>query len=348
MENITSPKYISFIKENRTLDQASQIYNQRIADSKIVYERFSDEFITRSCPVCNDHAKEKLPSFHNLYGVVRCQNCLTQYVDPCPSLNALAFYYNTCSCNALLGKLYRSRHNSGNLILSDRTQYIIDLIKTYFEPGKHLNILEIGCSSGAFLSELKDALTSQKLPYQYTLHGIDIDEQAIKKSVDTDISLQAISAESYSEHSTEKYDLVLHFELIEHLSDPHSFMKSIKSLLNHGGLQHFHTPNANGFDNQAMGYNDFRALAHGLFPPMHLQAFTPQNLTHFALRSGFQMVNMDTPGNFDVDIVVNTLPKDSNSPFRFIHNFTQDQLAIVQSWLKLLCGSSHLRCTLRR
>lgn len=88
-------------------------------------------------------------------------------------------------------------------------------------------------------------------------------------------------------------------------------MVATKKLMSDGGLHHFHTPNALGMDNQALGYNSFRALAHGIFPPMHLQAFTPQNIGHFAMRSGYSIVQMDTPGNFDVDMVANWLPKDA-------------------------------------
>ena len=61
--------------------------------------------------------------------------------------------------------------------------------------------------------------------------------------------------------------------------------------------------NALGLDNQAIGYNEFRPLAHGIFPPMHLQAFTTQNITHFLLRANFEVKDISTPGNFDIDII---------------------------------------------
>ena len=100
------------------------------------------------------------------------------------------------------------------------------------------------------------------------------------------------------------------------------------------------------FENVAIGYNEFRPLAHGIFPPMHLHSFTTQNIIHFSIRSGFKVAQLDTPGNFDVDIVANAIDGNSSSQFSFISEFTEKQLGIFQHWLKLLSASSHMRCTL--
>ena len=139
--------------------------------------------------------------------------------------------------------------------------------------------------------------------------------------------------------------MIIHFELIEHLIDPFTFMKKIKSLLKDGGLHHFQTPNANGFDNKALGYNEFRPLAHGIFPPMHLQSFTPMNIMHFSLRSGFRLVQVDTPGNFDVDIV-KVFGSNVSHPFIGLDLVPKKYLAIFQNWIRNLNASSHMRITL--
>ena len=342
------PNYIDFIK-NRTSTQASEIYNQRVSDSLYIFELFSHEFLCRACPVCGSEEAESLEDFLNTYKVQKCTTCLTSFVNPCPTQEALAHYYNECKCNAMLGALLRSRHLAKNAILTERVQFLLDLIKKELVHKPRLRILEVGCNSGAFLSELKAALFAENLLARCELFGIDLDKAAIEKNVDPEIILEAISVEAYAEHSNEKYDVVVHFELIEHLPDPFLFMGSVGKLLNAGGIHHFHTPNANGFDNLALGYNQFRGLAHGIFPPMHLQAFTPQNIVHFSLRAGFKVVQIDTPGNFDVSMVRSFLSDDDQiSPFKFIHEISEENLAIFQSWLKLLNASSHMRCTLRQ
>ena len=155
--------------------------------------------------------------------------------------------------------------------------------------------------------------------------------------------------EKFAENNSDEFELVIHFELIEHLSDPFQFMLSINKLLKSSGVHHFHTPNALGMDNVALGWNSTRLLAHAIFPPMHINAFTTQNIVHFALRTGFNIVSIDTPGKLDVDItrlVSEELPK--SSLFKSINHFTDEQLAVIQSWLQLLNASSHMRVNLAK
>ena len=110
---------------------------------------------------------------------------------------------------------------------------------------------------------------------------------------------------------------------------------------------YFHTPNILGLDNQSLSYNDFRPLAHGIFPPMHLNAFTTQNVSHFLMRAGFKIVNIKTPGNFDVDIVKNF--SDKKNPFYIIKKIKNlKYLAIIQNIIRRLNASSHLSVLVKK
>jgi 2-polyprenyl-3-methyl-5-hydroxy-6-metoxy-1,4-benzoquinol methylase len=346
------PKYVSFTSVNRTLDDALNIYKQRINDAVDVYSKFNEDFEPRLCPVCGGNENEEIDKFHRSYGVVKCNHCASVFVNPCPTLEALEYYYNECSCNEMLGNVYRKRATSNNPIVSDRAIYIIDIIEKLLSSRKSnqaIKILEVGCSSGVFLAELKHGLAIKKLLDKCDLQGVDIDQNAVNKSVDPELDLIAMPVEKFSESNSSEFDLVVHFELIEHLSDPFQFMVSINKLLKPSGIHHFHTPNALGMDNVALGWNYTRLLAHGIFPPMHINAFTTQNIVHFALRSGFNVVSVDTPGKLDVDIVrLIDEELSDDSPFTAIKDFTEEQLAIIQSWLQFLNASSHMRVNLQK
>ena len=345
---LKKPQFIDFVEKNRTIEQAEEIFQQRLDDAQDIYSKFSNQFTIRPCPICGHETFKKLEPFHSSYGVVQCSKCMSAYVNPCPSLEALSHYYNFSKCNAQLGEIFRSRVKKGNIIMSSRTSCVLELIENLIAQNDTVRVLEVGCSSGSFLSELNEALEHKDIANQVTLEGIDLDAAAVKRCVDSKITLHAQSAEDFSSQNEKAFDLVLHFELLEHLADPLSFMKAVFTMLNDGGYCHFHTPNANGFDNQALSYNDFRPLAHGIFPPMHLQAFTPQNILHFVLRAGFQLHQLDTPGNFDVDIVKRFHNRKPVSEFSLIEKFSDDQLAIVQLWFQRVYASSHMRCTVRK
>ena len=348
----TNPKNVSFVSVNRTLDDALNIYKQRIRDALDVYSMFKGDFKFRVCPVCGGSENHEIDKFHESYGVAKCNHCASVFVNPCPTLETIEYYYNKCSCNEMLGNVYRNRVSSKSQIISDRVIYVIDIIKKLLNSNKSnvpIKILEVGCSSGVFLAELKQGLALENLLDNCLLCGVDIDKNAIQKSIDSDLNLVAMPVEKFAEKNSDEFDLVIHFELIEHLSDPFQFMVSINKLLKPSGAHHFHTPNALGMDNIALDWNSTRLLAHAIFPPMHINAFTTQNIVHFALRTGFNVVSIDTPGKLDVDIIrlmSEELTKQSN--FKSINDFTDEQLAIIQSWLQLLNASSHMRVNLAK
>ena len=87
--NITFPPYFSFIKQNRTIEQALAIFNQRLQDAETVFKKYSHEFENRNCPICGAVDYYSLEPFHKTYGVVKCHQCTSVYVNPCPSYDAL-------------------------------------------------------------------------------------------------------------------------------------------------------------------------------------------------------------------------------------------------------------------
>ena len=58
------PRYVSFLKENRTKKQAIKIYNQRIKDSSEVFKKYSSSFYKRSCPICGNTKTKKETKFN--------------------------------------------------------------------------------------------------------------------------------------------------------------------------------------------------------------------------------------------------------------------------------------------
>jgi 2-polyprenyl-6-hydroxyphenyl methylase / 3-demethylubiquinone-9 3-methyltransferase len=332
---------------NRSMEMADKIFNQRIADAIDIYEKYSKEFITRNCPICGDSRCVELDKFHNCYCIVRCDKCDSKFVNPIPPPHALNDYYLNYECNKFLANLTRGREKKFNI--DDRVKTIASLIKKYEK--KKIRILEVGCSSGSFLKGLKDYLNNECSETEFDFYGIDLDADAINKKVDDKLKLCCTSAERYTELANDlqlKFDFVLHYELIEHLVYPVDFMKAIKSLLTIGGFCVFTTPNAAGAENLASDYNTRRLIAHAIFPPMHLNAFSVQNIAYFSMRCGFDIIEIKTPGKLDVDMIVKNKMYINNSIFSSISDITcEDTLEKIQMLLAASFASSHMQVILR-
>ena len=155
-------------------------------------------------------------------------------------------------------------------------------------------------------------------------------------------------AEDMADSHFQEYDLIIHFELIEHLFDPVLFIRSIHNMLKPGGVMIFTTPNILGLDNQALGYNSIRYLAHAIFPPMHLNAFSTQNITHFLIMNNFMISEIKTPGVFDIDML-SLCEEDIDSPiFKDLALLDEDVKALVQEFVIHMGISSHMQCVAKK
>lgn len=336
-------------KDNRSPEDAKEIYLQRIDDARYIFQKHKDNFIHRNCPYCGADDYSPIEDFDNSYKIAACNVCNSHYVNPCPDVNALSDYYNNGRCNILLEEIVKKRQSrkSVSFIFDNRLAEVCDIVKNRFNK-KNIKILEIGCSSGIFLNKLQKYLSEHLPSHQFELFGVDIDSNAISNPANDSLNLTCQSIESYLETANQTFDIVLHFELIEHLSDPYHFILNARELLSEGGYMLFTTPNYNGLEMIASSYNDFRLLAHGIFPPMHLNAFSTLNITHFIIRAGLKLVTVSTPGNFDVDMVRITENKSNDSIWSYLETLDENTLGFIQQLVKHLKGSSHMQVCVRK
>lgn len=331
--------------ENRSIEDAENTFEQRLLDAKYIFDKHSKNFYTRNCPICGSDEYEPAEKFHDTYGVDKCKSCASLFVNPVPSVEALSDYYNNCKCNELLRAIYKKRHLSkSNFIQDERVVAVEDLIKKLQQKkSTPIKILEIGCNEGTFLARLKASLEQNNIS-NVEFFGIDIDNGAIENSVDETLNLKCTSVEDFTKTCDSSFDIILHFELIEHLEDPRKFMFDLNKILTKGGFMMFTTPSADGLENVGIGYNSKRYIAHAIFPPMHLNAFSYANMTHFAISTGFKICNISTPGSLDMGIL--SVKKDfiEDEGLKELVNLDDDTKGLVQHCISLLNVSSHMRC----
>jgi 2-polyprenyl-3-methyl-5-hydroxy-6-metoxy-1,4-benzoquinol methylase len=207
---------------------------------------------------------------------VRCRECALVYLNPRPAVTELAriyppHYYSfdeTKRDNPLVG-FFRRRLEAMKARVFARL----------LEPGPR-RILDVGCGDGRFLSVLRD-----HGPKAWELHGIDIDARAVERAASRGVRAQVSRLEDY-DPGAERFDMVVLFQVIEHVSAPDEMARRVHDLLVPGGLFVIETPDVAGWD-EAL-FRD--GLWGGYHIPRHWNLFTPDNLARMLARAGFERV----------------------------------------------------------
>lgn len=218
-------KYYDFF-EYRTQEYSTKLFEARIRDAKEIYEKFHKDFEERNCPFCGQKQEIFKDKFLNLYNVCLCKVCNSEYVNPVPNLKALEHYYNICENNKIYASLNKKQKKSAKV--DERTLFVYEHLQELLRNKKEVNVLEIGCNSGVFLANLYDKLKQENVE-NVNLYGIDLDKEVLELATSNgggDIIFKNLGAENISLLGV-KFDMIVHFELIEHLIDPNSFIKSI-------------------------------------------------------------------------------------------------------------------------
>jgi 2-polyprenyl-3-methyl-5-hydroxy-6-metoxy-1,4-benzoquinol methylase len=132
-----------------------------------------------------------------------------------------------------------------------------------------------------------------------------------------DKGLQVIesSLETLSDDYLAYADVVVCFEVIEHVFEPLEFLAGINRMLKPGGVLMFTCPNGAGFDTAML------KTASPAVDTEHVNLFNPQSIQHLLKRSGFAVDCVETPGRLDVELVrrallANQIELDLNSFWR--------------------------------
>jgi SAM-dependent methyltransferase len=136
-------------------------------------------------------------------------------------------------------------------------------------------------------------------------------------------------------------DLLVCFEVLDHVPNPDRFCRSLKRLLRPGGRLLMTALSIDGFDIQVLWKE-----SKSIFPPHHINFFSVQGFERLMKRSGFSESRVFTPGKLDVDIVRNAGLENGAllSGQRFIEKLIHsDELARqqFQSFLREHKMSSH-------
>lgn len=257
------------------------------------------DFVEVSCPACGSEGNPvAIEKFGFQYE--NCLSCNTLYCTPRPNSQQLGqLYANSPSANywsqVFFPAVAQSRREK---LFAPKAAKIAALI--HDRQLAHGRICDIGAGHGVFLEELGQHLPAAQL------FAIEPDHNSAEVCRSKGIAVLEATVEA-SDDWRQRFDFVLSSEVIEHVGDPVLFAQKLQQLLKPGGSLLMTGLGYEGFDILTLGGG-----SQAVSPPHHLNFFSTAGFDALLKRVGFATVDLWTPGQLDLDIVLNS---GHHSPF---------------------------------
>jgi 2-polyprenyl-3-methyl-5-hydroxy-6-metoxy-1,4-benzoquinol methylase len=298
-------------------------------------------FIKIRCPGCGqDSYKPCFTKWGSAYQL--CNLCGSLFLNPRVSQSEMdRVQSKLASINFWRSHFYRETLESRRVNIFQPRALIVRDTANRLDISPQSTFVDVGSGYGSFLEEIKSLNRFENIV------GIEPDKELAKVCSKNGISIldKRMEDVGYKEISA---DFMTAFEVIEHLFDPSEFFEGVKQILRPGGLFLLTTLTCSGFDIQALWEH-----AKNIYPPHHINILSISGLEVLAQRCGFEIVEINTPGQLDVEILKNALLDNPDIPLsKFEHNLVyQCGEAVQENFQKFLQNnrlSSHVHVLLRR
>ena len=133
-------------------------------------------------------------------------------------------------------------------------------------------IAEIGCGNGVLQRQIKDA-------FNKNVDGFDLNEYSLQQSLASDQNLYVYDVLEKNPRFRKRYEVVLLFDVLEHLTNPLDFLSAASFMLKPGGTLVINLPAL-----QTLYSNYDRAAGHYM-------RYNKNSLAELIAPSDFQLVN---------------------------------------------------------
>jgi len=224
----------------------------------------SDAYKTNNCPTCDN------PNPHYLFTknggeYAYCPNCEHVFLRTSLKHEYLIDFYSNYPTSSLdwhknESEFYTNIYTSG-----------LDLISKVQPSG---NILDIGCSSGFFLS----------LAQQFGYQAYGIEPNILESEFATANQINILGKTIDDIHSSMKFDVITMWDVLEHIDSPVKYISKLTSYLNPGGTIFVQIPTSDSLAAKIM--RDKCNMFDGI---EHLTLFSKKSLQRCFAQSSFSL-----------------------------------------------------------
>lgn len=245
-------------------------------------------FVHINCPACNGNdfvekfTKDDIDYFE-------CKNCKTVFINPRPTVDILRWFYKDSELynfysNYIFPSSEKTRREK---IIIPRVDRVIGFCNEYDVPNGVL--MEIGPGYGTFCEEIRSRNFFKKIIIVEPTHSLA--EDCKKRGFEViESTIEDVNIES-------GVNAIVSFEVIEHLFSPKNFLLKCCETLCDDGLLILTCPNFDGFDLKILGKASDNVYHE------HLNYFNPNSISLLLEKTGFDTLEILTPGVLDAEIV---------------------------------------------
>jgi SAM-dependent methyltransferase len=254
----------------------------------------------RACPGCGVDDPD-LAFGKNGFRLVTCGGCGTLYADPAPASKRLdAFYADSPSSNYWANTFFPAVAEARRgRIFRPRVERILALMARLGRTPRR--VIDVGAGAAVFLEEFRELAPDSDLRAVEPGHMLADQCRAKGFATFAGFAEGAADAEGWRGSA----DLVTSFEVIEHVAETVPFLSALGRLARPGGIVLVTGLTGDGFDIRALG-----AKSNAVCPPHHINFLSRDGVAALITRAGLDEIEFFTPGQLDVDIVINALADD--------------------------------------
>jgi 2-polyprenyl-3-methyl-5-hydroxy-6-metoxy-1,4-benzoquinol methylase len=183
------------------------------------------------------------------------------FASPIPAELASGSFYNETHA-----PFYLSPDKLESDYASVRFERELKLFRRFCKSG---NVLDVGCSTGAFLFQLQNCFPD------YDALGTDVSQPALEYAKSRGVKIVNESFLDF-DFGQKRFDAITFWAVMEHLVNPKQFLDKSASLLKSGGHCFILVPNMKSLAVRILG-GKYRYIL-----PEHLNYFTPRTLQDFS------------------------------------------------------------------
>ncbi|MEO8172114.1 MAG: hypothetical protein ABI581_03490 [Sediminibacterium sp.] len=272
---------------------------KRLVENEMA-ERWTDKskWVKVDCPVCSTN--KPLPAFNkSVFSYVECGHCKTLYAQSRPSADELAWWYTqSASTKFWKENLLRSSASSRNeKIIEPRANWIVDGLAEYF-PGisfTKIHLTDISFFGKALVEKIAEFANG------ITIVSAGLTDSEVVYETGNIQKNNIAAPDDLSQLQTT--DAVVAIDMLERLPDIVLFLQQMEKTVRPGGVVFATCPVASGFEIQSLWDK-----SPSIIPPDKLNLPSVQGLLElFAAGDKWKVLEMSTPGMFDVDVVKKTM-----------------------------------------